>query len=153
MPMPVANDLTSTSLWTSLGIALVALFLALRQWYESRARDPELSSEDRSHFKRQDVRRCAGIAVILILAVGLSIGTRLDPKIEGRANPGFIGIWIAELALVIVLLVLAAMDSLATFAYARRHRRSLARERGFVVRELVRRHDDSPPEPPAGDHD
>jgi hypothetical protein len=143
MPMPIASDLASTGLWTSFGLALVALFLALRQWYESRARDPELSSEDRSHFRRQDVRRGAGIAVILILAAGLSIGTRIDHKIEGRPNPGFIEIWVAELALLVLLVVLAVLDSLATLAYARRHRRALARERGAALRDILRRRDDS----------
>jgi hypothetical protein len=145
----MANELASTSLWTSFGLGLVALFLALRQWYESRAREPELSSEDRSHFKRQDVRRAAGIAVILILAVGLSIGTRIDPKIDGRANPGFVEIWIAELALIVVLVILAVLDSLATFAYARRQRRALARERGKILRDALRRSNGAPPDPPA----
>jgi hypothetical protein len=146
--MPTASDLASTSLWTSAGLALIALFLALRQWYESRARDPELSEDDRSHFKRQDLRRGVGIAVIVVLAMGLSIGTRIDPKIDGRANPHFIEIWIVELALVVVLLVLAGLDSRATFAYARRHRRSLAREQGTILRDLRRHRDDSPSDSP-----
>ena len=38
--MPIADDLASNSLFISSGVALIAVFLGLRQsWYERRARE------------------------------------------------------------------------------------------------------------------
>ena len=41
------DDLASASLLISSGITLIAAFLGLRQWYEWRARDVDLSDRDR----------------------------------------------------------------------------------------------------------
>jgi len=71
--MPIADDLASTSMTMSFGIALIAAFLGLQQWYERQARESDLSDRDR-HYFWQDVRRGIGVAVMLMLAAGLSIG-------------------------------------------------------------------------------
>ena len=52
--MPPANDLPSASLALAVGLCLISLFLGLRQWYERKAREPDLSEADRVHFSRQD---------------------------------------------------------------------------------------------------
>ena len=114
-----ADDLASTSLMISLGIALIAVFLGLRQWYETQARESDLSEFDRAYFARQDVRRGLGVALMLILAAGLSIGARIAPRVNGRANLTFVEIWLGEIALLFVLIALAGLDWLATRRYAR----------------------------------
>ena len=55
--MPPANDLESASLALAVGLCLISLFLGLRQWYERRAREPDLSHADQVYFSRQDVRQ------------------------------------------------------------------------------------------------
>ncbi len=133
-----ADDLASTSLMISLGIALIAVFLGLRQWYETQAREPDLSEFDRAYFARQDVRRGLGVALMLILAAGLSIGARIAPRVNGRANLMFVEIWLGEIALLFVLIALAGLDWLATRRYARQYRRSMARERMKLLRDAIR---------------
>jgi hypothetical protein len=133
-----ADDLASTSLMISLGIALIAVFLGLRQWYETQARESDLSEFDRAYFARQDVRRGLGVALMLILAAGLSIGARIAPRVNGRANLMFVEIWLGEIALLFVLIALAGLDWLATRRYARQYRRSMARERMKLLRDAIR---------------
>ena len=134
--MPLADDLSSSSLLISSGIALVALFLGLRQWYESRARESDLSAIDRGHFVRQDIRRGLGVAVMLFLALGLYLGSRIPFRVADRPNATFVEVWLAIVALLVMLLVLALFDWVATRLYARRQRRSMARERHRLLREV-----------------
>jgi small-conductance mechanosensitive channel len=136
--MPFADDLASTSVMMSLGIALIAAFLGLHQWYERQAREPDLSDRDRHYFFRQDVRRGMGVAVMLILAAGLSIGARIAPRVNGRANLTFVEFWLGVIGLLVVLIILAGLDWLATRLYARRKRQSMARERIELLREAIR---------------
>ena len=72
----MAADVASSSLLISSGIVLIAAFLGLRQWYERRAREVDLSDLDRGYFFRQDVRRGLGVAVMLVLAAGFCISAR-----------------------------------------------------------------------------
>ena len=142
--MPLADELTA-SLMTSLGITLIAAFLGLRQWYERQAREEDLSADDRAHFQRQDRRRGIGVAVMLFIALGLSVGTRIPPKVDGRANWTFIECWMVVFALIVVLLMLAFFDWIATRHYARRLRRSIARERIEMLRDTLKQAPDSSP--------
>ena len=134
--MPIAQDLASSGALMSCGITLIALFLGLRQWYESRARGPNLSDLDRGYFSRQDLRRWLGVVIMLVLALGIWIGAKTEPKIAGKANVAFVRVWLAVIVLILVLLALALFDWLATRVYARRLRRSLARERVELLREV-----------------
>ena len=136
--MPITDDLASNSLLISSGVAMIAVFLGLRQWYEWRARETELSELDRRYFVRQDARRGLGVAVMLVIAVGLYFGSRIPPKVAGRANLTFVEVWLAIIALIIVMLVLALVDWVATRIYARRQSRSIARERLQILRETLR---------------
>lgn len=133
------DDLASASTLISSGITLIAAFLGLRQWYEWRARDAELTDHDRRYFIRQDVRRGLGVAVMLILAAGLYFGSRVPPKVDGRANLTFVHVWLAISALIIVMLGLALLDWISTRLYARRQHRSLASERQRILRETLRK--------------
>lgn len=126
--MPPAHDVPSASLGLALGVFLIALFLGLRQWYERRARNLDLSAADYAHFARQDARRNLGVAVLLAIAAIVVVTTRLSPKVEGKANPAFAELWLIVLALIVVLLALALLDWLATRVYFRRHRREMIRE-------------------------
>ena len=76
---------------------------------------------------------------MVLLALGIAIGSRLEHKIAGRANPWFLAVWLAVFALIFVLLWLALLDWIATWLYARRHRRLIARERIQFLRDQRRR--------------
>ena len=131
------DDLASSSLLISSGITLIAAFLGLRQWYEWRAREVDLSEPDRKYFFRQDLRRGLGVAVILILAAGLYFGSRIPPKVADHANLRFVQVWLAIGALIIVMLGLALLDWISTRLYARRQHRELSSERRKILRETL----------------
>jgi hypothetical protein len=133
------NDLDTTSLMASLGIVLIATFLGLRQWYERRGRDRDLSGEDRAHFFRQDLRRAIGVGMLLLLALGIWVGANMPPLVGGGVNIRFLQVWLLEISLVVALLFLAAADLFATRAYARRHRQSMAHERREILRDTLHR--------------
>jgi hypothetical protein len=133
------DDLASSSLLISSGITLIAAFLGLRQWYEWRARESDLSDRDRVFFFRQDVRRGLGVAVMLILAAGLYFGSRIPPRVAGHANLTFVQVWLAIVSLIMVMLGLALLDWISTRLYARRQHRSLASERRRILRETLRK--------------
>jgi hypothetical protein len=143
--MAPAPDQASSSLLISSGITLIATFLGLRQWYERRARETDLSDLDRGYFVRQDLRRSLGVAVMLILALGLYVGSRLPPKVGGAASLVFVEVWLAISGLIVVMLVLALVDWIATRVYARRQRRYLAAERLRLLREAIRKEPGDPP--------
>ncbi len=79
-----ADDLGSASAGLAAGLTLIALFLGLRQWYERRARESDLSPADSVHFARQDMRRRAGVAVLVAIAVLALAGSQVAP----RRRPG-----------------------------------------------------------------
>ena len=136
--MPVANDLPGPSLLMPLGIALIAAFLGLRQWYERRARAADLSDADRGYFFRQDLRRGTGVGILLAVAFGIYTGSHVSPRLAGGVNPLFLDIWMAVLAMVAVLLALALFDWFAIRTYAARHRRSMTQERLKILGETYR---------------
>jgi hypothetical protein len=133
--MPPANDLPSASFALAVGLCLIATFLGLRQWYERRARDPELSDADHAHFVRQDARRRLGVLVMLGIAVLVLVGSRAEARVQGRMNLFFLEIWVAVLALIMLLLVLALADWSATRNYARRHREILRESIAAIRRD------------------
>ena len=137
--MPPANDLPSASIAMAAGLFLIAVFLGLRQWYERKAREPGLSEADRSHFFRQDVRRGLGVGVLLVIALLVLVGSRVEARVQGKANLVFLQLWVAVLALILVLLTLALADWAATRTYARRHRKQLLRESLDAIRQEARK--------------
>jgi hypothetical protein len=136
--MLIAENLASDSLALSLGITLIAAYLGLRQFYERRSREPDLPEADRDYLLRQDVRRSLGVAVMLILAAGILIGSRIEPRIEGRANLAYLEVWLGVIGLLVMMITLAGLDWLATSRYARRQRRFLAEERTKLLHDVNR---------------
>jgi membrane protein implicated in regulation of membrane protease activity len=137
----MSNQLGLSSLVLSIAVASIAVALGLRQWYERRVREADLGEDDRNYFVRQDLRRVFGVVVLLILAIGVLIGSRTAPQIAGHANLQFVAIWLVEFALIFLVLALALLDWLATRRYAQRQRRSMARERDEVLRGILGRTD------------
>ncbi len=133
--MPPAYDPAWSGLFLSLGIGLIAVFLGLRQWYEWRAREVDLPQEDRSHFRRQDLRRAAGVILLILLAIEIWIGSEIPYRIANRPSRAFVFIWLFVGIELIILLALAALDLLHTRRYARRLRRSLILERLRLLRD------------------
>ncbi len=121
---------STASQFLAVGILTVAGVLAWRQIRDQRRRALEapLSEADVRHFARQDFRRFVVGAVMVLLALGVAVGTRLAPRLAGRANVWFLAVWLGVFLLILVLLWLALLDWLATWVYARRTRRELARE-------------------------
>ncbi len=136
--MQPAYDSTSSGLFLSLGIGMIALFLGLSQWYEWRARDPDLPEKDRSHYRRQDLRRTAGVVLLIWLAIEIWAGSRIPHRLAQRPNPSFLFIWLGVGIKLIILLSLAMLDLLYTRRYARRQRRSMTLERLRLIRDARR---------------
>ena len=137
--MPRADDIPSASLGLAAGLCLIALFLGLREWYERKARESDLSPADHRHFTHQDLRRRLGVGVLFAIAVLALVGSRIEPQAAGKANLLFAGLWFVVLTLIIVLLGLALADLLATGAYARRRRKEMLRESIEAIRRDARR--------------
>jgi len=129
-------SVTTASLALAFGISLVALSLVLWLRLERSLRDEEMSEADRIHFSRQDVRRNAGLAILFLLAQGIAISPRLDPRARGRPNILFLLLWLAIFILLLVLLFLAFFDMAATRLYAKRHRDAILRERTDLLGQL-----------------
>jgi hypothetical protein len=143
--MPPAQSAETVSVFLAAGVTAVALILAWRQWRESQGRETDLSEADVAHFLKQDIRRWIGVGLMLVLAVGIAVGSRLPPKAAaGGANSMFVLIWLAICILVLVLLMLALIDWIDIRQYARRHRRAMIDERRDLAEESLRkpaRHD------------
>jgi hypothetical protein len=151
--MQPAGDLDSDSLLISCGLVLIAAFLGLRQWYERRAREPDLPEEDVVYFRRQDLRRAVGVLIILALSALLSVGSRMPPKLQGQWRLAFVEVWTGVIGLLAVLLSLALTDLMATRRYAQRKRRSMARERIRLIRGAIRESAIPPEAADQGDRD
>jgi hypothetical protein len=131
----------------SCGILLVTLFLGLWQRFEQRSRDPETNDDDREFFRRQDRRRYAGIAVMVALALSILVDPLLFSVLPASSalreksvsGPISMAIWLIVCVVIVVLLVLAFLDLLATRQYALRHRQALEHERSKLVLELIHR--------------
>jgi hypothetical protein len=138
------TDLTPVaSAVLAIVVSAIAVALMLRQRREGRERSDDLSEADLKHFAHQDVRRFAGGIVMLLIAVGLLIGSRMIDRIDLNQRLFrrlLAGVWGGVFLLTFVLLVLAMFDISATRIYARRHRRAIAQERqAFLDAEKRRR--------------
>jgi hypothetical protein len=136
--MPPSTDLPSAGLGVATGVGLIALFLGLRLWYERRGREPALPAADRVHFTHQDLRRGLGVGILVVVAAALGLGSRIPPRIAGKANLLFAVVWLVVLGLIVVLLLLAMIDWMATRRYAMRHRKAMIREQISAMKEHAR---------------
>ncbi len=130
-PLP---DIDVASTVLSTFVLVVAALLAWHERSHRRGRDTELSAEDAAHYARQDGRRGLGIAILVVLAVAVLIGSRIPPRVGPRANPEFVEIWLGVFALILTLLWLALADWVALRRFAGRHRKEIFRERIDLLR-------------------
>jgi hypothetical protein len=114
-------------------VLVAAALLAVRQRGERKGRAADLDEADRRHFARQDLRRFTGVAVMVLIGLGIAWGSRIDPKGDERSKRLFLAVWFVVILLVFFLLAVAFFDLLSTQLYARRHRRALAAERRRVL--------------------
>ncbi|MDG3003017.1 hypothetical protein [Paludisphaera mucosa] len=135
--MAVATDLQSASQGLAIGVSLISLFLGLRQWYEHRARW-DLSELDGAFYRRQDVRRWLGVFVLASVAVVVYAGSWIEPKVEGKGNVAFVVLWLVVLVLIVVTLLVALWDWVATWLYAREKRRAMVRDHVDDLRRQLR---------------
>lgn len=135
--MPVAADYQEATRGLALGVTMIAAFLGLRQWYERKAREQPDSTEDARYFRRQDVRRWLGVGVMLTLAAEVFAGSWVAPRVNGQGNPRFVAVWLVVLSLIVVMLLLAFLDWMATRSYERRQRRAIFREQIDELRRQI----------------
>jgi hypothetical protein len=133
------KDIATASLLLSSFVLVVAALLGWREWVDRRDRSMELSPEDARHFGHQDRRRTVGLVVLVLLAIGLLIGSRVPHKLGNHSNPVFLGIWFAVFLLIFILLALAMIDWVALRIFARRHRGQILRERIAILQEEASR--------------
>lgn len=133
------TDIATASVVLSSFVLVVAALLGWREWSDRLARPADPSPEDARHFHHQDSRRTIGLVILSLLAVSLVVGSRLPPKIEGRASTPFLIVWLAVFLLIALLLALALIDWLALRIFARRHRSRILRERIETLRDEARR--------------
>ena len=136
--MPPAPDITTASLVLSSVVLIVAALLGWREWSDRRSREPGPAPEDRAHFVAQDARRSVGIVVLVLLALGIAIGSRTPIRLDHLANPLFVAIWLGVFVLIGMLLSLAMFDWIALRRYAHRQRSRILRERSEMLREHAR---------------
>ena len=152
--MPRTGDLGSSSLAMAAGVGLITLFLGLRLWYERKGRLSTNSEGEREFFRFQDFRRGLGIGIMSAIALATAYGGQISHRVDGKANLAFVVVWFSVIVLVVVLLVLAMIDWVATFRFARRARRRMLRERVHLLRETLSKSvkpstGDDPPNPTA----
>lgn len=117
----------------------LAIVFGIRQWREARGRDPDLAAEDTDYHRRQDRRRGLGSLVMVLLAVGMTVGMSINARADRASGRLFGWVWLGVATLVMVLLVLAFLDWRAIRGYARRHREALADERYAALEDERRR--------------
>lgn len=116
---------------TLLGLAG---FFGVRQWLEVRARPPDLDDADRTYHRGKDIRRFLGSALMTVMAALMIAATRINPRASLALGRLWGWLWIAILALVVVMLAIAFLDWRANTRYAVRHRRALlAEQRDFFA--------------------
>lgn len=125
-------------LWLALGLAAVAVALVAWQFADRRHRGDSPSEADRAHFRGQDARRWIVAGAVTLLAAGVYLGSHLPYRRDGRPNLAFLETWLAVFLLILLLIVLAFLDWLATRRFARRHRGAIVREGMEIIRDEIR---------------
>jgi hypothetical protein len=108
------------SLWLGGLLIGLALWYGWRT-YQARGAEAVASSEDEvDYLRKRALRRGGGSALMIILGLGLIVGTRLPY----RGNPGqsqfFVAWWAILCLLVLALMVLAVWDMSANLSYGKR---------------------------------
>ncbi|WP_435018930.1 hypothetical protein TA3x_000920 [Tundrisphaera sp. TA3] len=136
---PVQPQAEAASLIVGGIVLAIAGLLAWREHRDRRHRAPDPSPEDARHFRAQDLRRGAGVIIMVVLAIGLVVGTRVDPRQSLQSRQMFIATWLVVSLLILGLLALALFDWIALRIYAGRVRRAISRERVAILTDELQR--------------
>lgn len=120
----------------ALVIGATAALLILQARDRKRRGEWSHTSENREYFRTQDRRRRFGLILMGILSVGVVVGLGVTPGTKGHPNPVFVGAWLVNGAIAMVLPVVAALDWRANFQFARRNVRDILEERQALFDEL-----------------
>ena len=135
--MGAVTQLQSACQGLAVGVSLISLFLALRQWYEARARG-DLSETDEAFYHRQSVRRWLGVAALASVALVVFAGSWVHPRVAGKGNIAFVVVWLTVLSLIVLTLFIAFWDWAATWQYAREQRNAMVRDHVDELRGHLR---------------
>ena len=122
----------------ALAVGAVALLFVGWNWAEHRQPIPLVADDDVAYFYRQKFRRHVVAGIMMVLAALIFVGSRTDHRLHGRPNVVFVVVWMAVFGLVLLLLVLASVDWLATRRFARRTRSAIVREGMELLKEEMR---------------
>jgi hypothetical protein len=131
-------SVSTASVALAIGVFSIAVGLLFWLRFERSRRGLDLSDADQKHFSRQDVRRNAGIAILLLVAQGIAVSPQIDRQVGGRPGVLFLLMWLLIFLLIFALLALAFVDMLATRKYANRHRDAILRERSDLLVQFER---------------
>ena len=134
------EDQSVTTASISLAVGVFSISVALLLWlrFERANRDEDLSDADTLYYARQDRRRNAGLAILLVLAQGIAISPQIERRVAGRPSVLFLAMWLFLFLLILVLLGIAFLDMIAARAYARRHRDEIMRARNELFNQIER---------------
>jgi cobalamin synthase len=127
--------MTAAGMILSMGVGGVGILLMVWHWLERKHHEPE---EDQRYFVAQAIRRWVVSGTMILLAVGLFAGSRMEPKIGGQPNLLFLQTWLWVVLLVLILVVIATSDWFATQSYSRRQRKAMLREGIDLLRDEIR---------------
>ena len=122
----------------ALGVGGIGLLLVVWHWLERKHLPDSRSEEDEHYLVGQSIRRWVVSGTMILLAIGLFAGSRMEPKIGGRPNLLFLQTWLWVVLLVFLLVVIATIDWFATQIYSRRRRKAMLREGIDLIRDEIR---------------
>jgi UDP-N-acetylmuramyl pentapeptide phosphotransferase/UDP-N-acetylglucosamine-1-phosphate transferase len=128
----------TVSVWLlATTMILLGFLFAIRQWLDRRNRADDLTELDTTYFRRTDLRRGVGSALMFVIGLLMFSAARYPvSKPEARV---WGWTWIAVLVLLCALLVLSFFDWLAVWRYGRRKRSALRAEQRTFWKDLATR--------------
>jgi hypothetical protein len=126
------------------GVVLAAgLGLAAFQWWVRRGRPPAASDDEARHDLGTDLRRFGVSALLGLIGAVMVASTRIDLKVPPPANRDAARLWtwswLAVLAMLLAVVVLALADWLAARAFAVREAGRLVRDHRALLAEALGR--------------
>jgi hypothetical protein len=133
------NPLATPSLVLSVLVLAAATFLGVREWLERRGRDEDIGPGEEAHLMVRDVRRRAGIILMVVMGALASVGYWINPAAGRDDARRVFATWVAIGLIMIVMMVLASLDWLHTVRFARRARQDLASQRAEFLASVRQR--------------
>ncbi len=152
-----------------IGLGLAASGLVWHQLRHRDGREAlEKTDQDRTYFRNQDRRRALGIALMILASLALLIASTIYPgrvgagearaDVDGGARADadggaradgpepdprylvFASLWLLVAFTVVLLLILAFLDSVATYKFARRQEFLLKTSRRLTLEQVFEQH-------------